>query len=145
MQKGPRRLSILLAEDNPVNQKVAATMLEKGGHLVVVASDGKEALNTFERESFDLILMDVQMPEVDGFEATKQIREREKANGGHIPIVAMTAQALSGDRDRCLAAGMDDYISKPITQANLFSVIDNLANGPLDKKEGLANSDTMAA
>lgn len=125
MQKAQRRLSILLAEDNPVNQKVVAAMLKKRGHLVVIASNGKEALDTLDTESVDLILMDVQMPEVDGFEAARRIREKEKANGGHIPIVAMTAQALAGDRERCLAAGMDDYIPKPISQANLFSVIEN--------------------
>jgi CheY-like chemotaxis protein len=143
MQKAPRRLSILLAEDNPVNQKVAATMLKKRGHGVVIASNGKEALDALDTESVDLILMDVQMPGMDGFEATRLIREREKANGGHIPIVAITAQALTGDRKRCLAAGMDDYISKPIRAEDLFSVIENLTNGSI-KKESPIPSEHVA-
>jgi signal transduction histidine kinase/FixJ family two-component response regulator len=144
IQKVPRQLSILLAEDNPVNQKVAAAMLKKRGHRVVIASNGKEALGALDRESVDLILMDVQMPEMDGFGATKLLREREKANGGHIPIVAMTAHALTGDRERCLAAGMDSYISKPIREADLFSVIQDLANGSDDKKKDVpAPSETV--
>jgi signal transduction histidine kinase/FixJ family two-component response regulator len=144
IQKAPRQLSILLAEDNPVNQKVAAAMLKKRGHRVVIASNGKEALGALDRESVDLILMDVQMPEMDGFGATKLLREREKANGEHIPIVAMTAHALTGDRERCLAAGMDSYISKPIREADLFSVIQDLANGSDDKKKDVpAPSETV--
>jgi signal transduction histidine kinase/CheY-like chemotaxis protein/HPt (histidine-containing phosphotransfer) domain-containing protein len=135
IQKAARQLSILLAEDNPVNQKVAETMLDKRGHRVFVASNGREALETLNKEHIDLILMDVQLPEIDGFEATERIREREKANGGHIPIVAMTAHAMKGDRERCLAAGMDSYISKPIRAQELFSVIQNLANRSLDKEK----------
>jgi len=135
IQKAPRQLSILLVEDNPVNQKVAATMLEKRGHRVFVASHGREALETLDKEHIDLILMDVQMPEMDGFEATELIRDREKGNGGHIPIVAMTAHAMKGDRERCLAAGMDSYISKPIRAEQLFTVIQNLANRSQDKKK----------
>ncbi len=144
IQKAPRQLSMLIVEDNPVNQKVAATMLKKRGHRVVMASDGKEALGALDRESVDLILMDIQMPEMDGFQATKLIREREKAKGGHIPIVAMTAHALTGDRERCLAAGMDSYISKPIREADLFSVTENLANGSdEEEKDVLAPSETV--
>jgi signal transduction histidine kinase/HPt (histidine-containing phosphotransfer) domain-containing protein len=135
IQKAPRQLSILIAEDNPVNQKVAATMLEKRGHSVFVASNGRESLETLDNEHIDLILMDVQMPEMDGFEATQLIRDREKGNGGHIPIVAMTAHAMKGDRERCLAAGMDSYISKPIRAEQLFTVIQNLANRSQDKKK----------
>jgi signal transduction histidine kinase/DNA-binding NarL/FixJ family response regulator len=135
IQKAARQLSILIAEDNPVNQKVAETMLDKRGHRVFVASNGREALETLNKEHIDLILMDVQMPEIDGFEATERIREREKANGGHIPIVAMTAHAMKGDRERCLAAGMDSYLSKPIRAEQLFTVIQNLANRSQEKKK----------
>jgi two-component system sensor histidine kinase/response regulator len=116
-------LHILLAEDNAVNQKLAVRMLEKRGHTLVVASTGKEALAAWKRERFDLILMDVQMPEMDGFEATAAIRQAERLTGVHIPIVAMTAYAMSGDRQRCLEAGMDGYIPKPIQAQTVFEVI----------------------
>ena len=106
-------LRILLAEDNPVNQKVARRMLEKQDHSVTVAANGHEALLAFERQTFDLILMDIQMPEMDGFAATAAIRQKER-HGAHIPIIALTAHAMTGDRERCLAAGMDGYVSKPI-------------------------------
>jgi CheY-like chemotaxis protein len=125
----------MVVEDNVVNQKVAEAMLKKRGHSVVIASNGREALDRHEKESFELILMDVQMPEMDGFEATKLIRDKEKADGSHVPIVAMTAHAMKGDRERCLAAGMDDYISKPIREAALISVIENLVNGSKDKRK----------
>jgi CheY-like chemotaxis protein len=134
IEEGRRRLSVLVVEDNVVNQKVAATMLEKRGHRVVFASNGRDVLNVLGGESVDLILMDVQMPEMDGYEATKLIREKEKANGGHVPIVAMTAHATKGDREKCLAAGMDSYISKPISAEELFSVIENVTNGSQDKE-----------
>jgi two-component system, sensor histidine kinase and response regulator len=117
------RLHILLAEDNAVNQKLAVRMLEKRGHTLVVASTGKEALAAWKRERFDLILMDVQMPEMDGFEVTAAIRQAERLTGVHIPIVAMTAYAMSGDRQRCLEAGMDGYIPKPIQAQTVFEVI----------------------
>jgi two-component system, sensor histidine kinase and response regulator len=117
-------LRILLAEDHPVNQRVAMRMLEKCGHRVVVAGNGRLALEALDREYFDLVLMDVQMPEMDGFEATAAIREKEKMAGGHIPIVAMTAHAMKGDAERCLAAGMDDYISKPVVAAGLLEVVE---------------------
>lgn len=127
--KARRKLEILLAEDNPVNQLVAATMLEKRGHRVTVVSDGKAAVASFESGHFDLIVMDVQMPEMDGFEATKAIREREGQEGGHIPIVAMTAHAMKGDRERCIDAGMDGYVSKPIKAGELFGVIEEIGPG----------------
>ncbi len=117
-------LRILLAEDHPVNQRVAMRMLEKCGHRVVVAGNGRLALEALDREYFDLVLMDVQMPEMGGFEATAAIREKEKVAGGHIPIVAMTAHAMKGDAERCLAAGMDDYISKPVVAASLLEVVE---------------------
>ncbi len=126
-----RSVRVLLAEDNAVNQKLALRVLEKYGHHVVVANCGREVLTALEKESFDLILMDVQMPTIDGFEATAIIREQEKAKGGHQPIVAMTAHAMDGDRERCLEAGMDGYVSKPLDVAKLFAeitrVLPNLA------------------
>jgi PAS domain S-box-containing protein len=122
-------LRILLAEDNAVNQKVAVRLLEKQGSSVVVANNGREALECLDRESFDLVLMDVQMPEMDGFEATAAIRRRERLTGEHIPIIAMTAHAMQGDRDRCLDAGMDGYTSKPITASQLRSAIEAVAAG----------------
>jgi CheY-like chemotaxis protein len=119
------RSRILLAEDNVVNQRVAARILEKGGHSVVIAANGKEAMAALQREAIDLVLMDVQMPEMDGFEATMAIRKDEIGKNRHIPIIAMTAHAMTGDRDRCLAAGMDGYISKPIRAVDLLNLIEN--------------------
>ena len=119
-----RSLRILLAEDNVVNQKLAVRLLEKHGHCVVVAANGLEALAAIERQTFDLVLMDIQMPEMDGLEATQAIREKERLSGGHLPVVAMTAHAMKGDKEICLQTGMDSYISKPINSAELFSVLD---------------------
>jgi two-component system sensor histidine kinase/response regulator len=116
-------LHVLLAEDNLVNQKVGQRMLEAMGATLEVASNGLEALEALERSRFDVVLMDCQMPGMDGFQATARIRERERAAGGHVPIVAMTANALAGDRDQCLASGMDDYVSKPITRQRLWDVL----------------------
>jgi two-component system, sensor histidine kinase and response regulator len=118
------RLRVLLAEDNAVNQMLAVRLLEKRGYTVTVAGNGRAALAAFEKESFAVILMDIQMPEMDGFEATAAIRVREKSTGGHIPIIAMTAHSLVGDQERCLAAGMDGYVSKPIRTHQLFAVIE---------------------
>jgi two-component system, sensor histidine kinase and response regulator len=117
-------LHILLAEDNTVNQTLAMRLLEKRGYAVVVAKTGKEALAAWTREPFDLILMDVSMPEMDGFEATAAIRSAERLKGGHTPIIAMTAHAMEGDRQRCLDAGMDGYISKPIQAQTVYEAID---------------------
>jgi CheY-like chemotaxis protein len=121
---------ILLAEDNPVNQTLAVHLLEKRGYTVVVAGDGRAALAALdlaalERDHFDLILMDVQMPEMDGFETTAAIRARERLTGAHIPIIAMTAHALKGDQESCLAAGMDGYISKPIRVQELLATVED--------------------
>ena len=112
-------LSILVAEDNLVNQKVTVAMLQKMGHQATVAGDGSEAIAKWADGNFDLILMDVQMPKTDGFDATRQIRKQETDRGEHIPIIAMTAHAMSGDRERCLDAGMDDYVSKPVSKTAL--------------------------
>ena len=117
-------LRILLAEDNRVNQKLAVRLLEKQGHSSVVANDGLEALAALEREAFDLILMDVQMPEMNGYAATREIRERERGTGRHIPIVALTAHAMKGDRELCLEAGMDDYLTKPLHHQELSAVLE---------------------
>ena len=125
VQKAQRSLSILLVEDNPVNQKVAAAMLNKRGHRVVIASNGREALEVQNKANFDLILMDIQMPEMDGLQATEAIRDKEKDSGGRrIPIVAMTAHAVAGFQEMCFAAGMDGYISKPIQPNVLYQALD---------------------
>ncbi len=121
------RLEILLAEDNPVNQKLACKLLQNMGHRVTMAQTGREALEAFKNDKFDVILMDIQMPDLDGLEATSAIRLHEKECASvHIPIIAMTAHAMSGDRERCLESGMDGYISKPINVSELAQVIENL-------------------
>jgi two-component system sensor histidine kinase/response regulator len=117
-------LRVLLAEDNQVNQRLAARLLEKRGHRVSIAANGREALEALEKESYDLVLMDLQMPEMDGFEATAAIREKERKSGKHQTVVALTAHAMKGDRERCLAAGMDGYLSKPIRPQELDDVLD---------------------
>jgi two-component system, sensor histidine kinase and response regulator len=118
-------LQILLVEDNPINQKVAARLLEKAGHAVTVAENGRVALDIVGARAFDLVLMDVSMPEMDGLEATAAIRQREREAGAdrRLPIVALTAHAMVGDRERCLGAGMDGYVTKPVIQAALFQAI----------------------
>jgi two-component system sensor histidine kinase/response regulator len=126
LREGRLPLRILLAEDNLVNQKLASRLLEKQGHLVVVASDGAQALDTLEKQSFDLVLMDAQMPVMDGFEATAAIRRLEENTRAHIPIIAMTAHAMVGDRQRCLQAGMDGYIAKPVHAHELFETIETV-------------------
>ena len=123
IRKPQRHLHILLAEDNIINQKVAIRILEKNGHKVSVANNGNEVLSALEKSRFDLILMDVQMPIMDGFKTTFSIRKKEKRTGSHIPIVAMTAHALKGDRERCLDVGMDDYVAKPLKPEELIKTI----------------------
>lgn len=123
-----RPLRVLLAEDNVTNQKLAVCLLQKHGHSVVVAEDGEKAVEAVSRETFDLILMDVQMPIMDGLEATAAIREQQRANGVRTPIVALTANALIGDRERCLRAGMDNYVAKPLNAASLFAIIEQTVN-----------------
>ena len=119
--EGPLR--ILLAEDNAVNQRLARHLLEKKGHTVITAQDGLEALTLLEKETVDLVLMDVQMPGMDGVAATRVIRARETPGGLRLPIVALTAHAMSCDRDYCLQAGMDDYLTKPIRADDLRRVL----------------------
>jgi two-component system sensor histidine kinase/response regulator len=118
-----RPLRVLLAEDNTVNQRLAVRILEKRTHSVVVACNGKEAVAMLERQPFDLVLMDLEMPEMSGFEATAAIRQREQGTGRHIPIIALTAHAMKGDRERCLAGGMDGYVTKPVQARELFKAI----------------------
>jgi two-component system sensor histidine kinase/response regulator len=139
-------LRILVAEDNRINQRVATRMLEKEGHHVTIAEDGKKALLAVDQNTFDLVFMDVQMPEMDGYETTAAIRSGEQTTGRHLPIIAMTARAIKGDREQCLAAGMDEYVSKPITSAELRRVLRTFrasATAPLafDKAAALAGVD----
>jgi len=125
-----RPLRVLLAEDNTINQLVAMNMLQKRGHSVVVASDGHGVLAAAEKQEFDLILMDVQMPGMDGLEATAEIRRREAATGRHIPIIALTAHAMHEDRERCLMIGMDAYLAKPFSAADLIKTLESLPTEP---------------
>jgi len=119
-------LRILLAEDNVVNQKLAVRLLEKMGHVVTVASNGNEVLKALEKKEFDLVFMDVQMPGMDGYKTTAAIRKKEEQNGSHIPIIAMTAHAMTGDREKCLQAGMDDYVSKPLGPKDLSKAMERV-------------------
>jgi signal transduction histidine kinase/CheY-like chemotaxis protein/ligand-binding sensor domain-containing protein len=130
LREARRGLRILLAEDNVVNQVLVCRLLEKHGHSVVVANNGRKALEELEKEKFDLVLMDVSMPEMDGYEAVAAIRAKEGAAQTHVPIIAMTAHAMKGDRERCLAAGMDAYVSKPVQPKELFEIIKSLALVP---------------
>jgi CheY-like chemotaxis protein/HPt (histidine-containing phosphotransfer) domain-containing protein len=152
-------LRILVAEDNPVNQRVVTRMLEKMGHIPTIANNGREALWMLDTETFDVILMDVQMPEIDGLTATRTIREQEKQSRSHIPIIAMTAHAMKGDRELCLEAGMDGYLSKPATSRGIAEALTSAlrlktntaalstpsrldaASGPWDRSKALGRVD----
>jgi len=140
LREAGNRSSVLLVEDNAVNQMLAVRLLEKRGYAVSVAGNGRQALAALEKEDFDIALMDIQMPEMDGFEAAAVIRERERSSGRHMPIIAMTAHALKGDEERCLSAGMDAYISKPIRTNELFATIESVLG-----KSGEGISPTAAA
>jgi CheY-like chemotaxis protein len=118
-----RLLRVLLAEDNPVNQKISRTMLERAGHTVVSALNGVEALTRYQAEPFDVILMDVQMPDMDGLEATRRIRQLEETSRGHIIIIALTAHAMKGDQERFIETGMDAYIGKPVRSPDLLACL----------------------
>jgi len=126
-----RRTRVLLAEDNVVNQRVAVGLLQRRGHQVTVVSTGVETLEALKTATFDVVLMDVQMPVMGGFEATAVIRAAEEQTGQHLRIVAMTAHAMAGDRERCLSAGMDGYLAKPIDPAALFAAVEKTANGDI--------------
>jgi PAS domain S-box-containing protein len=143
----PRLLRILLAEDNLVNRQLAVRLLEKRGHTVVVSTNGRDALAAIERERFDVVLMDLQMPELSGLEVTALVRQRERAGGGHLPIIAMTAHALKGDPERCLEAGCDGYVAKPVQSEELLRTIaavvsalpPSVLHDPLDARVALAS------
>jgi CheY-like chemotaxis protein len=123
---GVKSRRVLLVEDNIINQRVATGMLSKRGHQVTLAQDGAEAVAMLERDTFDLVLMDLQMPGMSGLDATAAIRRREAATGGHVRIIAMTARAMVSDREQCLAAGMDGYLSKPIDRTLLFEAVEEI-------------------
>jgi two-component system, sensor histidine kinase and response regulator len=122
-------LRVLLAEDNAVNQRLALRLLEKRGHRVTIAGTGTEALHRLEEESFDVLLLDIQMPDIDGYAVARTVREREVAGDTHLPIIALTAHAMKGDRERCLEAGMDAYLTKPVQANELYAVLDELPRG----------------
>jgi CheY-like chemotaxis protein/HPt (histidine-containing phosphotransfer) domain-containing protein len=136
---------VLLAEDNAVNQRLAMRLLEKCGHTVTVVQDGIEALAALRRQTFDVVLMDIQMPHMDGLETTRAIRAREQDTATHVPIVAMTAYAMQGDRERCLAAGMDGYVTKPLRPVELFETITRLTApaAPMPETPPVVESDIL--
>jgi two-component system, sensor histidine kinase and response regulator len=129
LREDERRLWVLLAEDNAVNQKIAVRLLEKRGYQVALAENGLQAVVASARQEFDVILMDVQMPEMDGYEATAAIQAREDGTGKHVPIIAMTTHALKGDEQQCLNAGMDSYLSKPVRPAELYEANERVTQG----------------
>ncbi len=132
----PVKLSVLLAEDNLINQHLVKRLLEKRGHAVTVTGSGREALERVEMQSFDVILMDVQMPDMDGLQASTRIREIEKQRGTYTPILALTAHTMKGDRERCLAAGMDQFINKPIDAERFVEVVEAAATDGGTGKDG---------
>jgi PAS domain S-box-containing protein len=138
-------LRVLLAEDNPVNQEVALRLLERRGHSVIVAENGRQALTAIERHKFDLVLMDVQMPEMGGLEATQLIRAKEKSTGEHLPILAMTAHAMQGDRERCIAAGMDGYLAKPIDPKSFLQTVEGIKQRATQSETTSKETDSRGA
>jgi CheY-like chemotaxis protein len=127
-------LRVLVADDNPVNRKILTVLLEKEGHMVVAAGNGQEALEIFETQAFDVILMDIEMPQMNGFEAAAKIRRREIGTGRHIPIVAVSAHAVSGVKEQCLTAGMDRYVSLPLRKEALFAAMADSLKGGLRRR-----------
>jgi CheY-like chemotaxis protein len=140
-----QHLNILLAEDNLINQKLAVRLLQKRGHTVTVANNGREALDTIEKTPFDLVMMDVQMPEMDGFQATIELRRRERGSGGRTPVVAMTALAMKGDKERCLQAGMDAYLSKPIRPEELDRVLESYTSTGTAKPASAEDAESIGS
>ena len=136
LRENRRGLQILVVEDNIVNQRLAEHMLRNRGHVVTIANNGREGLEVLERQRFDLALVDVQMPEMDGLQMTATVRNQEKSSGAHLPIIAMTAYAMKGDRERCLDAGMDNYVAKPINSRQLFELIDGVRTVELKPAQG---------
>jgi CheY-like chemotaxis protein len=132
INRANRPLAVLLAEDGPVNQLLVKRLLEKAGHTVAVVDTGAQAVEALARTHFDVVLMDIQMPGMDGLEATVSIRAREMTGGRRVPVIALTAHAMEGDRERCLAAGMDGYISKPIRPDALFASLAEHAGTPFE-------------
>jgi two-component system, sensor histidine kinase and response regulator len=146
LRENRQKLQILLVEDNAVNQQLVLRLLEKRGHKVTVASDGRDALALFRKSTFDVILMDVQMPVMNGFQATAAIRQEEESTGTHTSVIAMTAHAMEGDRERCLAAGMDAYISKPVQVNELITITEKLGSlGSLHSLQPESENDEKAA
>jgi len=145
LSEAHRSLNILVAEDNAVNRMLVTALLAKRGHTVHTVVNGREAIAAVKDGKFDLVLMDVQMPEMDGLEATAAIREREAAVGDHVLIIALTAHAMKGDRDICLAAGMDEYLSKPIKPGELFAMIESLTGVAAGSDEGIVPPPAAAA
>ena len=134
-------LRVLLAEDSVVNQKLAVALLERRGHTVTVVDNGKKALEAVIASPFDVVLMDVEMPGMDGLKTAEAIRTEEKQTGKHLPIVAMTAHAMKGDRERCLEAGMDDYVAKPIHSKELFATLASVTKNRFDDVENHSEID----
>jgi CheY-like chemotaxis protein len=130
LNEAHRSLRILVAEDNAVNRHLVTSLLGKRGHTIVTVVNGREAVAAVTKDVFDVVLMDVQMPEMDGLEATAAIRKLEAVTGAHVPIIALTAHAMKGDREICVAAGMDEYLSKPINPEQLFALIESLTGVP---------------
>ena len=122
--KADRSVRVLVAEDNLVNQQLVVQLLEMRGHSVTLAQNGREVLAALEKDSFDVVLMDVNMPEMNGYQTTAAIRECEKGNGRHVPIIAITGLAMKGDRERCLQAGMDAFLCKPLRSQELFAIVE---------------------
>lgn len=141
----PRRLlKVLVAEDHPVNQMLVTEILKSRGHSFAIANNGVEVLQSLEREPFDVILMDGQMPEMDGYQATAEVRRREQATGRHIRIIAVTANAMKGDRAKCLESGMDEYVSKPIDPDHLLGLLETGVGRPPDMAEPETAPETMS-
>ena len=140
-----RKLKILVVDDHEPNRKLAMRILQRRGHDCDSANDGDEAVAAVSQKSYDVVLMDVQMPGSDGFVATKQIRQNEKTSGSHLPIVALTAHALTGDREKCLAAGMDSYLAKPIHAKELIAMVERIASGDASQSDAICSSSKQAS